>query len=216
MNETLDLNTINLLVNILYMNILFASGNYHKKTEMEALLKDHSLFLPKEKGFSFNCEENAPDFIGNALIKAKSLSKQAPDWNILADDSGLIVPSLPGELGVKTARYGMKQFGCLLSDKERNELLLKNIEGKDRKAIFICSIVFLTPTFKTYIIQEQVEGHIVKTPKGVDGFGYDPIFFVDELGCTMAELPLEEKNKYSHRARAASKIAALLNWRENE
>jgi len=198
------------LVYYFYMNILFASGNPHKKEEMEALFAPHSLFSPREKDLSFTCEENSDTFIGNAFIKAEALSEKAPDWVILADDSGLIVPALPSQLGVKTARYGMEISGMMLNDTERNSYLLKNLKGLDRKAIFICALVLLTPTYRTYVVQEQVEGHIVETPKGVEGFGYDPVFFVDEAGCTMAELSREKKNIYSHRARAAHKMVSIL------
>lgn len=190
------------------MRIILASGNQHKLKELQELFPDDELVLPK----SFDCEENGSSFIENALIKARALQALYPNDAILADDSGLLVDALPGQLGIHTARYGSDKAGRMLSAQEKNSLLISNMKGViDRTAHFVCALVFVQGTLRTFIVEESVEGSIVEKELGINGFGYDPIFFLKEKGCTTAQLPEGEKNMISHRGRAAAKLRLLLN-----
>ena len=192
------------------MKLYFASGNDHKKKEMSRLLGGYELVLPKEEGIAFDPEETGSDFIANATIKAEALYRivRKP---VLADDSGLMVNALGGAPGVRTARYGEEEAGRPLSDKEKYMLLLKNMEGKeDRKAVFVTALCLILSDERRYIIQETCEGSIAAAPSGVNGFGYDPVFFISEAGMISAELPEGDKDKYSHRGKAARLMKLLL------
>lgn len=193
------------------MKLYFASGNDHKKTEMSRLLGGFELTLPKEEGISFDPDENGSTFIDNAVIKAKALYDivHAP---VLADDSGLCVDALGGKPGIHTARYGEEEAGRKLSAEEKYMLLLKNMEGiTNRRAEFVCAIcLYLSPT-RIYVIQETSEGSITLTPSnGSGGFGYDPVFYNNEAGRIVAELPEGEKDLYSHRGKAARIMKTLI------
>ena len=193
------------------MKLYFASGNDHKKTEMSRLLGGFELTLPKEEGISFDPDENGSTFIDNAVIKAKALYDivHAP---VLADDSGLCVDALGGKPGIHTARYGEEEEGRKLSAEEKYMLLLKNLEGiTDRRAEFVCAIcLYLSPT-RIYVIQETSEGSIAQKPSnGSGGFGYDPVFYNNEAGRVVAELPEGEKDLYSHRGKAARIMKTLI------
>ena len=193
------------------MKLYFASGNDHKKTEMSRLLGGFELTLPKEEGISFDPDENGSTFIDNAVIKAKALYDivHAP---VLADDSGLCVDALGGKPGIHTARYGEEEAGRKLSAEEKYMLLLKNMEGiTNRRAEFVCAIcLYLSPT-RIYVIQETSEGSIALTPSnGSGGFGYDPVFYNNEAGKIVAELPEGEKDLYSHRGKAARIMKTLI------
>jgi len=199
-----------------FMEIMLASGNVHKRQEFQKLFPQHTILVPQDKGLSFDVEETGSSFIENALLKANGLKSQNPNYScpILADDSGLIVEALPGELGIKTARYGQKDDGTILSDEKRNELLLENLKGikkENRTAFFICTLVLLKEKEVVYIIQEKISGHIIEKSLGTEGFGYDPVFWVDKAGCTMAQLSSEEKNIFSHRGKAVEKLKRLIN-----
>ena len=177
---------------------------------MERLLGGYDLVLPKDEGIEFDPEETGRDFAENSLIKAEAL------WNIvhepvLADDSGLCVKALGWGPGIYTARYGEKEAGRKLSDNEKYMLLLKNMEGiTDRKAHFVTALCLILSDDRRYIIQETCDGSIALSPSGTAGFGYDPVFFIDEAGMIAAELPEGEKDRYSHRGRAARLMKLLL------
>ena len=193
------------------MKLYFASGNDHKKTEMSRLLGGFELTLPKEEGIYFDPDENGETFIDNAVIKAKALYDivHAP---VLADDSGLCVDALGGKPGIHTARYGEEEAGRKLSAEEKYMLLLKNMEGiTNRRAEFVCAIcLYLSPT-RIYVIQETSEGSIAQKPSnGSGGFGYDPVFYNNEAGRIVAELPEGEKDLYSHRGKAARIMKTLI------
>ena len=193
------------------MKLYFASGNDHKKTEMSRLLGGFELTLPKDEGISFAPDENGNTFIDNAVIKAKALYDivHAP---VLADDSGLCVDALGGKPGIHTARYGEEDAGRKLSAEEKYMLLLKNMEGiTNRRAEFVCAIcLYLSPT-RIYVIQETSEGSIALTPSnGNGGFGYDPVFYNNEAGMIVAELPEGKKDLYSHRGKAARIMKTLI------
>ena len=191
------------------MQLWFASGNVHKKKEMERLLPGIDIILPKERGIEFSPEENADSYIGNAMIKAEALYGivKAP---VLADDSGLEVAALSGQPGIHTARYG----GEGLTAEERYMLLLRNMEGiEDRSASFISALCVILSPQRKFIIQEECKGRIALSPSGASGFGYDPVFFIDEAGCVSAELPEGDKDLYSHRGKACRRLKLIL---ENE
>lgn len=191
------------------MKLYFASGNNHKKEEMTRLLGGIELVLPKDEGMDFDVDENGHSFIENALIKAKALYEivKAP---VLADDSGLSVDVLGGAPGIHTARYG-EDNGKKLSAEEKYMLLLKNMEGKEnRNARFTAALVLMLSPNRIYIIEESAEGKIAYSPSGLGGFGYDPIFYINDAGRIAAELSPEEKDIYSHRGKAARLMRVLI------
>jgi XTP/dITP diphosphohydrolase len=155
--------------------------------------------------------ENGATFAENAIKKARTVSRRTGRW-ALADDSGLSVEALQGRPGIFSSRYG----GEGASDAERCQKLLRemaSIPEGDRGARFICVMALASPGGETQIAEGECRGWITFEPKGQQGFGYDPIFFVPEFGRTMAELPLEVKNRISHRARALEKIRRILSER---
>lgn len=190
------------------MDILLASSNEHKKGELSALLAPHVLHTPKELGFSFDCEENAPTFEGNAMIKARALMDVAKAHNVnmpvLADDSGLIVDALPNQLGVKTARFGSPDGVTVLPATEKNLLLIDTLKGvEDRSARFVCCLVLLNPDDSVIVAEGKVEGYILTQLVGTGGFGYDPVFYNLDADRAAGLLSPEEKNFYGHRGKAA-------------
>jgi XTP/dITP diphosphohydrolase len=191
------------------MKIVLASGNRHKKQEIERILLSHTLLLPEEIGISFSYEETGVTFLDNAMGKARHLHGITGE-PALADDSGLCVPALDGAPGVFSARYGSEIEG-ILSDNDRNEHLLENMrEISDRRAFFVCSMVLLIDENRYFVAQETVHGEITLSPQGSGGFGYDPLFFIPEFGKTAAQLTSDEKNEISHRGKAMKAIAKLI------
>ncbi len=195
------------------MNIWFATNNTHKKKELEAVLGT-KLQIPAEYAIAFKAEETAMTFRENALIKARELKKLInKNEPVIADDSGLCVDALDGRPGVFSARYG-ETNGRKLTRGEQNLLLLEEMNNSQkRSARFVCAMVLLFDYDRFFIVQETLEGEIVKGAcfaKGDGGFGYDPIFLLPESGRTLAELSAEEKNNISHRGKAGKQIAAIL------
>lgn len=192
------------------IKLLLATHNAGKKAEYAALLQglDLELVTLADLGITNAIAEDGETFAQNALLKAKGYAK-ASGLLTLADDSGLEVDALGGAPGVHTARYG----GEGLSDPERYQLLLQNMQGipeEQRTARFRCIIALAWPDGRTQLAEGVCEGRIAHEPRGEHGFGYDPIFYLPEFGCTMAELPPEVKNRISHRARAAAAIREIL------
>ena len=194
------------------MNLWFATNNAHKKEELEAILKT-SLKIPSQEGLSFAPEETGTTFSENTLLKAKELQKLiGKNEPVIADDSGLCVDALGGKPGVLSARYGMEN-GSKLTSAQQNLMLLDELgDNPVRTARFVCSMVLLLSADRFYIVQETLEGQIVKKSemKGEGGFGYDPVFFVPQFGRTLAELSADEKNAISHRGKAGKIISNLL------
>jgi XTP/dITP diphosphohydrolase len=195
------------------MKIWFATNNAHKKEELEAVLNTR-LYIPSEEGIEFNPEETGMTFYENALLKARELKKNlgGNDNLVIADDSGLCVDVLDGRPGVFSARYGEKN-GEKLTSEQKNLLLLDELgETENRSARFVCAIVLLAENDRFYIVQETLEGEIVRKSgmRGDGGFGYDPVFWIPTLGRTLAELSAEEKNSISHRGKAGKQIADFL------
>jgi len=191
------------------MEIIIATGNRHKLIELQDILKNHTLLLPKDIGIDFNFEETGDSFLENSKGKAYSLFNQI-NRPVLADDSGLSVNALNGDPGIYSARYG-STGGIELEAKARNLYLLNKLKGKeDLSAKFICCMTLILDSNRFFIVQESMKGEITREFAGINGFGYDPVFYLPEYGKTVAELPEKEKNRISHRGKAGYKIAGLL------
>jgi len=152
--------------------------------------------------------EDAESFEGNALIKARTICS-ITGMPSMADDSGLVVDALNGEPEVYSARYG----GPGLDDKGRYMLLLEkiaDIPDGSRQARFVCVIALVLPDGREFTTTGRCEGSITRSPSGDSGFGYDPVFYIEERGKTMAQLSMSEKNSLSHRGKALEKAAAIL------
>ncbi|MCF7947713.1 MAG: RdgB/HAM1 family non-canonical purine NTP pyrophosphatase [Spirochaetia bacterium] len=192
------------------MEILVATENTHKLKELSAIFADHTLFTPHEKGIEYFFEETGETFLANAQGKALALHEQAGS-PVIADDSGLVVPALGGEPGVYSARYGSPAGGPNLDTPERNRYLLGKMEGlTDRRSYFVCCMVLVLTPERFFVAQETLPGRIISEPRGSYGFGYDPLFYLNEYNQTVAELPEAEKNKISHRGRAGIRLRAVL------
>lgn len=185
------------------MRIIFATGNMGKMVEVKEILKDlpMEVISMKEAGIEVDVDENGSSFEENAMIKARAISEHTGDI-VMADDSGLEVDYLNGEPGIYSARY----LGEDTSYEYKNRVILERmqgVEGTERSARFVCAIAAVVPqqdgSKKEYVVRGTFEGEIAKEPAGGNGFGYDPIFYVPECGCTSAQLSPEEKNARSHR-----------------
>ena len=194
------------------MELLFASNNDHKVYEIKQLFSPHTILTPKQVNTTFEFEETGESFVANVHAKAQHLYKLT-NRVCFADDSGLVVDALNGEPGIYSARYGYHLNNRLLSDTERNNYLLKKLEGiehQKRTARFVCAIALVLPNDVSCVVQQSVSGYITFTPYGKGGFGYDPIFLVGESNKTMASLSSDEKNKISHRALAALDMIKII------
>ena len=190
--------------------LLVATRNPGKMVELKELLDGVPFQLTSldDEDVVEEVEETGATFEENARLKASSYASLT-GLLTLADDSGLEVDALDGEPGVHSARYG----GPGLTDEDRVELLLKNMEEvpwEKRAGRFRCVISILSPSQDLGMVDGVVEGIIQYEPKGTNGFGYDPVFYLPHLDKTTAELSLEEKNLLSHRGQAARKAAGLL------
>ena len=190
--------------------LLLATNNTGKVREYRSLLQGipFDVFTPEEIGIGTAVEEKGTTFEENARLKACTLAKESRLLT-LADDSGLEVDALHGEPGVMSARYA----GEGTSDAERvNYLLskLKDLPKEKRSARFRCVIAIAQPDGYVEFCSGECKGEITFEPRGENGFGYDPIFYFPELDKTMAELPIEVKNRISHRGKAAQKARLIL------
>ena len=193
------------------MRLVLASGNRGKIREIQALLAPHGVRVLPQTAFAVpETEETAPTFVENALLKARNAARHS-GLPALADDSGLEVDALAGAPGVYSARYA----GPGADDRLNNAKLLETLEGfegEERRARFRCVLVFLRHPYdpSPLIAEGTWEGLIATEPRGKGGFGYDPLFYLPELGRTAAELPPEEKNRLSHRGQALRQL--LERW----
>ena len=190
--------------------LLLATTNPGKLREYQELLKGlpFELVTLTGAGISDAVEETGATIEENAVIKARGYAELSGLLTI-ADDSGLEVEALGGEPGPQSARYA----GEGLSDEERNRFLLSKLEGvpDDRRgALFRCVIAVTGPGRPVETAQGTCQGVIARTPRGRNGFGYDPLFYLPELGRHMAELPLDEKNRISHRGKAMAGARAIV------
>jgi XTP/dITP diphosphohydrolase len=190
--------------------LLLATNNKGKLREYRALLHGipYKMVTLADAGITTEVDESGNSFEENAMLKATAFARES-GLLTLADDSGLEVDALGGEPGARSHRFA----GDNATDADRIDLLLarlKNVPEKERTAQFRCVIAVAAPDGKIELFTGVCRGLIISAPRGSNGFGYDPVFYVPELGKTMAELTLEEKNKVSHRARAAAKARELL------
>ena len=201
-------------------NLIFATGNEHKMKEIRMILADLGMEIlsQKEAGIQADVVEDGATFEENAQIKAGEISKIAlamPEYKdaiVLADDSGLVIDYLNGEPGIYSARY----MGEDTSYRIKNENLIQRLEGvpdEERTARFVCAIAAAFPDGTVLTTEGTVEGRIGYEEKGENGFGYDPIFYLPEYGCTTAQLTEEKKNEISHRGKALRKMVEKLRER---
>lgn len=186
------------------MKIIFATGNQNKMKEIRMILQDLGMEIlsMKEAGVFLDVEENGTTFEENALIKATAIAElpevKAMDAVVLADDSGLEIDYLDKAPGIRSARYA----GTDTSYDIKNSLilsLLKGVPDEERTARFVCAIGAVFPDGTKEVVRGTMEGRIAYDIAGGNGFGYDPIFYLPEYGCTSAELSPEKKNELSHR-----------------
>ena len=190
--------------------LLVATSNPHKLEEFRAIFSDVPLRLVSlnDIRLDIDVQETGNTFAENAELKARTYS-QVAGMLTLADDSGLEIDALGGAPGVHSARY----LGRQTSYEERFRRILEQLKGlpvEQRTARFRCAIALAEPSGYTRIVEGVVEGVIAESPRGKNGFGYDPIFYFPESGKTFAELAPELKNRISHRARAAQAAHELL------
>ncbi|MBN2536296.1 MAG: RdgB/HAM1 family non-canonical purine NTP pyrophosphatase [Spirochaetales bacterium] len=192
------------------MEIILASNNPGKAREFSRLLKNHTIILPAERGIDFEYNENGVSFLENAFGKANELYKLVK-IPVIADDSGLCVEALNGEPGVFSARYGSDASVKKLTSPERNDLLLSRMQNiSNRRAFFVCCMVLFLDTYRFYVAQEIFCGEIAQGPAGTNGFGYDPVFYIPGYGKTAAQIGDHEKDKLSHRGKAARQLSKFL------
>ena len=192
--------------------LLIATNNKGKIKELHDLLKDTGIQLvtPEQIGIDLDVIEDGSTYAENAAKKAVAFTR-ASGLISLADDSGLEVDALDGAPGLYSARYGANDGGKL-SDAERRAFLLKNLAERPHpwSARFHATIAVAVPNGETHLAEGFCEGVIISEERGTGGFGYDPIFLLSDLGKTMAELSMEEKNRLSHRARAMMNAKRVL------
>lgn len=185
--------------------IIFATGNQGKMREIREILagEDVEILSMKEAGITLDIIEDGTTFAENAIIKAKAVAAapEAQQAIVLADDSGLEVDYLNKEPGIYSARY----MGEDTSYKIKNKNIIDRLEGvpkEKRTARFVCAIAAVLPNKEVITTEGTIEGYIGWKEAGTNGFGYDPIFYVDQYNCSTAELSAEVKNELSHRGKA--------------
>ena len=190
--------------------LIFATGNKDKMREIREILADCDveIYSMKEAGIQVDIVEDGDTFEENSLIKARAVAAQT-DAIVLADDSGLEIDALNKEPGVYSARY----MGEDTSYSIKNQNLIERLEGvpkEKRTARFVCAIAAVLPDGQELVTRQTMEGYIGWEPEGENGFGYDPIFYLDEFGCSSAALSREQKNSISHRGKALRAMKAML------
>lgn len=185
--------------------LVVASANKGKLREIAEMLPEFIVKSYKDLGLDIEIEENGNTFYENALIKAKTVA-DALNLPALADDSGLVVDALGGAPGVYSARYA--ETG---KDEDNNALLLKNMQGeKNRKAKFVCSMVYYSPSGEIISSEGETYGEILDKCNGSNGFGYDVLFYSTEINECFGTASSERKNSVSHRFRALSALKEKL------
>ena len=190
------------------MKLIIASNNQHKLVEIKEILGDFfsEIVSAREAGIEHETVEDGTTFLENALKKAREMT-EISGCAALADDSGICVDALGGAPGIYSARFS----GVHGDDAANNRLLLEKMEGvTDRKAHYTCAIALSYPDGREVTAEGYFYGEIGYEEKGQYGFGYDPLFYLPEYGCTSAEILPEEKNKISHRAAALRELCGKL------
>lgn len=197
--------------------IIFATGNKNKMIEIRMILADLGckILSQKEAGIQADVVEDGQTFEENALIKATTIAdiaRKMPEYKnavVLADDSGLEIDALNKEPGIYSARY----MGEDTSYDIKNQALIDRLEGvpdEKRTARFVCAIAAALPDGSTEVVRGTMEGCIGYEIAGENGFGYDPIFYLPQFGCSSAELEPEKKNELSHRGEGLRKMRKVL------
>ena len=192
--------------------LIFATGNKDKMREIKAIFADcgYEIVSMKEAGVEVDADENGTTFEENAIIKAKAVNAVCHEL-VLADDSGLEIDYINKEPGVLSPRY----MGYDTSYDIKNANLIERLNGvpdEQRTARFVCAVSAVLPDGTEYVVRGTMEGRLAYESAGANGFGYDPILYLPDEGCTSAELTLEEKNARSHRGKALRQTA---NWLKN-
>ncbi|MEC7924869.1 MAG: RdgB/HAM1 family non-canonical purine NTP pyrophosphatase [Thermodesulfobacteriota bacterium] len=192
--------------------VLIGTNNKGKVKEYKFFLSNYfHVLTPSDIGINFDVAETGSTYEENSLLKLEFLRRKDLNMAILCDDSGLEIESLNNEPGVFSARYA----GEDCSDQDNIDKVLKNLNGKkDRKAKFICVVSFFWDKFSSFprIFRGECHGSILENQSGNSGFGYDPIFYYENLSKTFANLSEDEKNKISHRAMAMKELFSNLNF----
>ena len=197
--------------------IIFATGNKNKMIEIRMILADLGckILSQKEAGIQADVVEDGQTFEENALIKATTIAdiaRKMPEYKnavVLADDSGLEIDALNKEPGIYSARY----MGEVTSYDFKSQALIDRLEGvpdEKRTARFVCAIAAALPDGSTEVVRGTMEGRIGYEITGENGFGYDPIFYLPQFGCSSAELEPEKKNELSHRGEGLRKMRKVL------
>ena len=197
--------------------IVFATGNQDKMAEIRMILEDLGMqvYSMKDLGIDTEIVEDGISFEENAEIKARAIARFLPHDIVLADDSGLEIDYLDGAPGIYSARFAGEDTSYDI----KNRIFLDKLEGvpdEDRAARFVCAIVAVFPNGEVQTVRGTIEGQIAHEIAGENGFGYDPIFYVPEYGCTTAEMDPEEKNKLSHRGNALRAMRAIIEEKYKE
>lgn len=188
--------------------IIVASTNQGKIKEIKAMLKDIDIEVLSMKDVleqELEIEETGTTFKENALIKAQTIANIV-NKPVLADDSGLEVDALDKQPGIYSARF----LGADTSYNIKNQYIIDALKDKERTARFVCALALVIPVQEPILIEETMEGLINDKIEGANGFGYDPIFYFPPCQMTSAMMSMEEKNKYSHRAKALKKLYTIL------
>lgn len=194
--------------------IVFATGNENKMAEIRMILSDLGMpvYSMKELGVEADIVEDGISFEENAEIKARAISRLLPDDIVLADDSGLEIDYLDKAPGIYSARFAGEDTSydvknCILLDK------LEGIPDEERTARFVCAVAAAFPDGSVETVRGTIEGTIAKEMLGENGFGYDPIFYVPEYGCTTAQMDPDKKNELSHRGNALRAMRKIIEAR---
>lgn len=191
--------------------IVFATGNENKMKEIRMILADLNMEIisMKEAGVDIEIVEDGMSFEENAEIKARSVSRVLTSDIVLADDSGLEIDYLDKAPGIYSARFAGEDTSYDI----KNRIFLDRLEGvpdEERTARFVCAVAAVFPDGTAETVRETIEGRIAHEISGDNGFGYDPIFYVPEYGCTTAEMTPEQKNELSHRGKAMRSMKKIL------
>lgn len=194
--------------------IIFATGNQNKMKEIHMILSDLGIpiYSMKEAGIDIDIVEDGSTFEENAMIKAKAIAKLLPEDIILSDDSGLEIDYLDKAPGIYSARFA----GTDTSYDIKNQMLLdklKGVQDERRTARFVCAVAAVFPDGTSETVRGTIEGIIGHEIAGENGFGYDPIFYVPEYGCTTGEMDPDKKNELSHRGIALREMRNILEVR---
>ncbi|HYC53437.1 MAG TPA: RdgB/HAM1 family non-canonical purine NTP pyrophosphatase [Candidatus Binatia bacterium] len=185
--------------------LVLATTNKGKLRDFRYLFQDSGieLVLPGELGVALDVEETGTSFEANALLKARAFARELSGHAVLADDSGLSVHALQGRPGVYSARYA----GEPCDDHANNRKVIAEVQGvEDRRAAFVAVLALVLPDGRELLAEGRCEGRIIDEERGSNGFGYDAIFFRDDLGCTFGEASQADKNARSHRAAAVRQL----------